>query len=138
MPAFLRLDHEDAAMLTAMLTGDRSYLRHRVRIGFERTGSFHLLVVSGLHRRYFQHYLLACAADASFASVGLACDHCLLLWLCAVHGIWAAGGARFLDGVLYLIGRLLWRERVALNVIGVVALVMLAADPSSLSILDSR
>jgi competence protein ComEC len=33
---------------------------------------------------------------------------------------------------LYLIGRLLWRERVALNVIGVVALVMLAADPSSL------
>lgn len=34
--------------------------------------------------------------------------------------------------ILYLIGRLLWRERVALNVIGVVALVMLAADPSSL------
>jgi competence protein ComEC len=33
---------------------------------------------------------------------------------------------------LYLIGRLLWRERVALNVIGVAALVMLAADPSSL------
>jgi len=33
---------------------------------------------------------------------------------------------------LYLAGRLLWRERVGLNVIGVVALVMLAADPGAL------
>jgi competence protein ComEC len=33
---------------------------------------------------------------------------------------------------LYLAGRLLWRDRVGLNVIGVVALVMLAADPGAL------
>ena len=53
LPAFLRLDHDDAAMLTAMLTGDRSYLQRGVRVGFERTGSFHLLVVWGLHLRFF-------------------------------------------------------------------------------------
>ena len=53
LPPFLRIDHEDATMLTAMLTGDRTWLEHRVRVGFERTGSFHLLVVSGLHLAIF-------------------------------------------------------------------------------------
>ena len=36
-------------MLAAMVTGDRTYLTHSLRVGFERTGSFHMLVVSGLH-----------------------------------------------------------------------------------------
>ena len=53
MPGFLRISHSDAAMLTAMLTGDRGYLQRGVRVGFERTGSFHLLVVSGLHLAIF-------------------------------------------------------------------------------------
>lgn len=52
MPAFLRI-HGDAAMLAAMITGDRNYLARGVRVGFERTGSFHLLVVSGLHLAIF-------------------------------------------------------------------------------------
>ncbi len=53
LPVFLRLNREDATMLTAMLTGDRSYLSRGVRTGFERTGSFHLLVVSGMHLAIF-------------------------------------------------------------------------------------
>ena len=36
-------------MLNAMLFGDRSRLTHQLRLGFERTGSFHLFVVSGMH-----------------------------------------------------------------------------------------
>ena len=32
-----------------MLFGDRSRLTHQLRVGFERTGSFHLFVVSGMH-----------------------------------------------------------------------------------------
>jgi competence protein ComEC len=49
LPAALRLNQADAAMLAAMLFGDRRGLSHSLRIGFERTGSFHLFVVSGLH-----------------------------------------------------------------------------------------
>jgi len=48
LPRFLRAAPEDAAMLTALLTGDRTYLTRGLRAGFERTGSFHLIVVSGL------------------------------------------------------------------------------------------
>ena len=45
----LRLSGDDAGMLSAMLFGDRSGLNHAQRLGFERTGSFHLFVVSGMH-----------------------------------------------------------------------------------------
>ena len=36
-------------MLNAMLFGDRAGLNKTQRVGFERTGSFHLFVVSGMH-----------------------------------------------------------------------------------------
>ena len=49
LPAPLRLSQDDAIMLAAMVTGDRTYLTHSLRVGFERTGSFHMLVVSGFH-----------------------------------------------------------------------------------------
>src|SRR6201992_348489 len=49
MPAWMRLDREDTAMLSAMLVGDRTQLTSTLRQGFERTGTFHLFVVSGLH-----------------------------------------------------------------------------------------
>ena len=49
LPAPLRLSEDDAVMLAAMVAGDRTYLTHALRVGFERTGSFHMLVVSGFH-----------------------------------------------------------------------------------------
>ena len=49
LPPRLRLTPDDAGMLNAMLFGDRSRLTHHLRLGFERTGSFHLFVVSGMH-----------------------------------------------------------------------------------------
>ena len=49
LPAALRLTNDDAEMLAAMTTGDRTYLTNTLRVDFERTGSFHMLVVSGFH-----------------------------------------------------------------------------------------
>ena len=49
LPGFMRLTPEDAGMLAAMLFGDRTALTAELRAGFERTGTFHLFVVSGLH-----------------------------------------------------------------------------------------
>jgi len=133
VPAYLRIDNQDAAMLTAMLTGDRSYLQHRVRVGFERTGSFHLLVVSGLHLAIFSSIIFWIAQRLRLSRVWaslvtIACSFGYALFT----GFGQPVERAFWMVTLYLIGRLLWRERVALNVIGVVALVMLAADPGSL------
>ena len=133
LPAFLRLDHNDTAMLTAMLTGDRSYLQRGVRVGFERTGSFHLLVVSGLHLAIFSglifwvtRRLRLSRVWASLITIGCSLGYAVFT------GFGNPVQRAFWMVTLYLIGCLLWRERVALNVIGVVALVMLAAEPSSL------
>ncbi|HEX3471895.1 MAG TPA: ComEC/Rec2 family competence protein, partial [Silvibacterium sp.] len=133
VPALLRLDHEDAAMLTAMLTGDRSYLQHGLRVGFERTGSFHLLVVSGLHLAIFSSLIFwlakrLCLSRVWASLVTILCSLGYALFTGFGHPVQRA----FWMVTLYLIGRLLWRDRVALNVIGLVALVMLAADPGSL------
>jgi competence protein ComEC len=129
LPAFLRLDHDDAAMLT----GDRSYLQRGVRVGFERTGSFHLLVVSGLHLAIFSGLIFWVTRRLGLSRVWAS----LITIGCSLgYAVFTGFGnpveRAFWMVTLYLIGRLLWRERVALNVIGVAALVMLAADPSSL------
>jgi len=49
LPAAVQLSDDDAVMLARRYEGDRTYLTHTLRVGFERTGSFHMLVVSGFH-----------------------------------------------------------------------------------------
>ncbi len=132
-PEALRLSDDDAVMLSAMTTGDRTYLTHTLRVGFERTGSFHMLVVSGFHlailagcffwiaRRLrlprVPATLLTIAASFAFALfTGFAMPVQRSLWMVT----------------LYLLGRLIYRERSALNTIGFASLCLLAASPRSL------
>lgn len=133
LPAFLRLDSEDTAMLSAMLTGDRASLRHGLRAGFERTGSFHLLVVSGLHLAIFSALIFALARRLHLAPLWATV---LTLAASTAYAVFTGFGhpvQRALGMVaIYLLGRLLWRDRSAFNAIGVVALVLLAVDPRAL------
>jgi competence protein ComEC len=133
LPQFLSLSYDDAAMLTAMLTGDRTLLGHRLRVGFERTGSFHLFVVSGMHLAIFAGLVLWIAghlhlprASASAATIALS--------LAYAHftGFGQPVQRAFWMVTLYLCGRMLWRERHPLNAIGFAALVMLAVNPAAL------
>ena len=133
MPAFLRLSKSDAAMLAAMITGDRTYLERGVRAGFERTGSFHLLVVSGLHLAIFSGLVFWLARRVRLSPVWaslvtVACSFGYALFT----GFGQPVERAFWMVTLYLAGRLLWRDRVGLNVIGVVSLVLLSADPGAL------
>jgi competence protein ComEC len=133
VPTPMRLTHDDAAMLTAMLTGDRTLLGHRLRVGFERTGSFHLLVVSGMHLAIFAGVVFWIARRlrlprlwAMLATVGLSLGYALFT------GFGQPVQRAFWMVTLYLAGRMLWRERRPLNAIGFAALVLLAADPAAL------
>ncbi len=64
-PVALRLTQADALMLDAMLFGDRTGLTHTLRTSFERTGSFHLFVVSGLHIALLAGALVLAACGGS-------------------------------------------------------------------------
>lgn len=133
LPAFFRLSQEDAAMLTAMLTGDRSYLSRGVRTGFERTGSFHLLVVSGMHLAIFAGLIFFLAKTVRMPRSAATCVTILLAFCYALFTGYGQPVQRsFWMITLFLIGRLLWRDRSALNAIAFAALTLLATNPQSL------
>jgi competence protein ComEC len=133
LPSFFRLGTEDASMLAAMITGDRIWLQRRTRIGFERTGSFHLLVVSGLHLAIFAGLIFWLAQTIHLPRLWATL---LTIAAALAYAIFTGYGQpvqrSFWMVTLYLLGRLLWRERSALNAIGFAALCLLAANPASL------
>ncbi len=133
LPAVARLNGADARMLDAMLFGDRTGLDHALRTGFERTGTFHLFVVSGLHIA-----LLSGAVFWGLRRVGMP------TWAATVGTIAAAAGYAALTGFgqpaqrslgmvsVFLVARLLGRERESLQALGAAALAMLLWAPASL------
>ncbi len=133
LPAELRLNTQDAAMLDAMLFGDRAGLTRGLRVGFERTGSFHLFVVSGLH--------IGLLAAGVFWILGRLR---VPPWLATVATILTAGGYTALTGFgqpaqralvmtsVYLVARLMSRNRDSLNALGAAVLALLVWNPASL------
>lgn len=133
LPHPLRATPEDAAMLTALLTGDRTFLSRNLRAGFERTGSFHLIVVSGLHLAILAGLVLSFTQRLRiprFAATVLTLAVTLAYALFTGFAIPAQRS--FWMIALYLIGRLLYRNRSPLNVIGFAALCVAAASPRSI------
>lgn len=133
LPRWARISSNDAIMLSAMATGDRTYLRHSLRVGFERTGSFHMLVVSGFHLAIIAaciHWLMRRLrlrrTPATLATIALSFAYALFTGfaLPIQRAFWMVS--------LYMIGRLIYRERSAPNAVGFAALCMLAASPRSL------
>ncbi len=133
LPAPLRLSEDDAIMLAAMVTGDRTFLTHSLRVGFERTGSFHMLVISGFHLAIVAGCLFWVARRLRLPRVPATFATILASFAYAIFTGFATPVARSLWMVtLYLLGRLLYRERNALNTIGFAALCLLAYSPRSL------
>jgi competence protein ComEC len=133
LPRSARLSSEDASMLNAMLFGDRTHLTHALRNAFERTGTFHLFVVSGLHVALLAalvFWLLRKArlpeGTAVLLTIALAFAYAEL----AGFGIPAQRA--LLMTSIYLVARWIDREITALNALGAAALVVLVADPRAL------
>ena len=133
LPHPLRLSAEDAAMLTALLAGDRRLLDRPLRNGLERTGTFHLVVVSGLHLAILAGLLLPLLERILRSRLIAA------MTMIAVIGIFAGftGFAipvqrSFWMILLVLLARLLYRDRLPLNLIGFAALCLMIAQPSAI------
>jgi competence protein ComEC len=112
LPAPLRLTQDDAIMLAAMVTGDRTYLTHSLRVGFERTGSFHMLVVSGFHLAIVAGCIFWIARRLRLPRVPATLLTIAASFAYALFTGFATPVQRSLWMVtLYLLGRLLYRER---------------------------
>ncbi len=133
LPAIFRIHAEDAAMLTAMLTGDRRLLSSPLRNSFERTGTFHLVVVSGLHIGILAAILLLlldriCVYRAVSSVVVIAGT----LFFALFTGFAIPVQRSFWIVALYMIVRIFYRERLPLNMIGFAAICILAEQPTAI------
>jgi competence protein ComEC len=132
LPAALRLSEEDAGMLNAMIFGDRTRLDHALRVGFERTGTFHLFVVSGMHVALLAGLLYWLAQRVR-----------LRRWLATLITLSVTTFYAFLTGfgapvqralfmtTVFLVARLLSRKGGVLNALGAAALAEMVWAPSS-------
>ena len=133
LPPAVRFTSDDAAILSAMLFGDRTQLDHGLRQSFERTGSFHLFVVAGAHiaivlavlyggllRLRVPRWIAAMAALSAAAAYAI------------MTGFGAPVQRALLMAAVYLLTECLSRERNALNAIGAAALTMLLVHPHAL------
>ena len=133
LPQILRLTPDDAGMLNAMLFGDRSRLTHELRAGFERTGSFHLFVVSGMHVALLAGLIFWLArrlrlreSVATLLTLALVASYALLT------GFGVPVQRALLMTAVFLLARLLTRERNPLNALGAAALAVLIWSPRAL------
>ncbi len=134
LPRAARLTPDDTAMLDAMLFGDRSGLRQDLRIGFERTGSFHLFVVSGMHVALLAG-MLFWALRKLRAPHGVATV--ITIAITSAYAVLTGFGVpvqrALLMTAVFLAARWLTRNISVLQALGAAALAVLAWDPRALT-----
>jgi competence protein ComEC len=123
----------EASLMDAMVLGEESFLRNATRTEYQRSGTYHVLVVSGMN--------LSILAVAIFWTLRqFRVDPALA----AIATVLVSFGYAFVVGVgppvwraalmlaTYLGARLLYRERNMMNAIGAAALGVLIVDPHAL------
>ncbi len=126
-----RAEGRYGSVLKATLLGDRSSLDSRTVEDFRRSGLYHLLVISGLHVG-----LLALLAAVLFRYFPISEFWRSALVLAVLFGytLLIEQRAATLRATLmifaYILARFLYRQRSALNAIGIAALVLLVQRPA--------
>ena len=128
-----RGNRQAAAILACVLIGDHSALDNDTREIFQNTGSFHILVVSGLHVAWIAGVWLAVTGFIGVSERFRHLSAAGIIFLYAWTVGFQAGITRCLwMFLLYLTGRLLLRSTDAVNIIFSAALILLAAHPDRL------
>lgn len=124
---------DQAGLMDAMLIGERAFMDRELSTDFQRSGTYHVLVVSGMNVGilslvvfWLLRRLRASEWVASLVTISLASGYAFL----------CDGGAPIVRATLmlalYLLARLLYRGRSPLNSVGSAALIVLLVDPAAL------
>ncbi len=124
---------EQAALVDAMVIGDDAFIDRDTRADFQRSGTYHILVVSGMNvsiLAFVTFWLLRRLRAGDVAA------SCITMLLAVLYAILTDVGAPVWRSVLmmavYLGARLLYRDRSMLNAIGAAALVLILLDSQTL------
>jgi len=120
-------------IMEATLIGETRKLERIWTDHFRRTGTYHMLVIDGLHitvlAAFFLFLLRVCAVPELSALASAAAGAWLYALVSGFHApaVRAAGGFTF-----YVVCRYFYRRRRLLNLLAAVAIVYLAIDPAQL------
>jgi competence protein ComEC len=126
-------DDYSIGMMEAVLIGESSGLERVWTENFRRTGTFHALVISGVHVTVLAGVLLFLLRIVGVPELTALAMTAAAAWLYALVSGLSAPVVRAAGGfTLYLIARFLFRRTRVLNLLAAVALVYLAWDPLAL------
>jgi competence protein ComEC len=123
----------EAALIDAMVIGEEAFIDHDTRTDFQRSGTYHVLVVSGMNVS-----ILAFVVFWTLRRLRLGDLPATLLTVacCVAYAFITEVGAPVWRATLmcavYLGTRLLYRDRALLNALGTAALGLLIFDPRQL------
>ncbi|MFZ0734394.1 MAG: ComEC/Rec2 family competence protein [Candidatus Sulfotelmatobacter sp.] len=123
----------EAALINAMVIGEEAFIDRDTRIDFQRSGTYHILVVSGMNVS-----ILAFVVFWTLRRIRLSelLSTLITIACCVGYAFLTEVGAPVWRATLmcavYLCTRLLYRDRAMLNAIGAAALALLIIDPRQL------
>lgn len=123
----------EAGLMDAVVLGEQAFLTRTTRTNFQRSGTYHVLVVSGMNVTilafstfWFLRRIRVQEIVASAITVALMMAYAALTGLGAP--IWRAT----LMVAVYFVARLFYRGKAALNAIGAAAMAIMLFDPRAL------
>jgi competence protein ComEC len=124
---------EDAALMDAAVVGESAFLTPGTRVDFQRSGTYHILVVSGMNVSILAFVVFWTMRRLRLSDV---LASLLTVTLCTAYALVTDVGPPVWRAVLmltvYLGVRLLYRGRSMLNALGAAALGVMALDPKAL------
>ncbi len=122
-----------ASLMDAMVLGEESFLRNATRTEYQRSGTYHVLVVSGMNLSILAFAIFwtlrQFRVDPAVAAIATVVVSFAYAFVVGVGPpVWRAA----LMLATYLGARLLYRERNMMNAIGAAALGVLIVDPHAL------
>ena len=123
----------EAALIDAMVIGEEAFIDRDTRTDFQRSGTYHILVVSGMNVSILAFVVFWTLRRLRVRDLPATL---LTIALCIAYAFITEVGAPVWRATLmcavYLVTRLLYRDRAMVNAIGTAALVLLIIDPRQL------
>ena len=119
-------------MTEAILLGESTKLEKVWTDDFRRTGTYHALVISGLHVTVLAGVLLFCLRLCAMGELSSLFVATIAAWIYAGVSGWSAPVIRAAGGfTLYIVARYFYRRGRVLNLLAAIAFVYLIWDPAT-------
>jgi competence protein ComEC len=122
-----------AGLMDAIVLGEETFIERPTRVDFQRAGTYHVLVVSGMNVSTLALFTMWALRRVGLGQVvASACAIILIMGYAALTNVGPPVWRAALMFAVYLATRLLYRDRAMLNALGAAGLALLIVDPQSL------